>query len=166
MIWQMLKIFILCALMWSCSHKTTHHLESREGYTHWGEKVVSMGSGGVMVDCVFVAPMCSPWGDSMTIPPNPPAPSFHYVCLSESAPHSAPTPMPIYVRKRIQMTNIVRHDSVATAGNKRIMDDHHESVSKSRSHWWVYVLIFLLVDIIGLFVYFIWRFGRKSLTLR
>lgn len=152
--------------MSSCSHKTTHHLESREGYTHWGEKVVSMDCGGIMVDCIFVAPVCSPWGDSMTIPPNPPAPSFHYVCLSGSAPKSAPPPVPVYVRKRIQMTNVVRHDSVAAAGNSEVVKNQNNSNSKGQSHWWVYVLIFLFVDIIGLFVYFLWRFGRKSLTLQ
>lgn len=146
-------------------------MEVREGYTHWGEKVSVRDDDVLVVDCIFVAPVCSLWGDSMTIPPLPPAPSFHYVCLSGSAPRSAPPPVrpsvprsglvPVYVRRQVQKGHSVRNDTLLGKGGRSVEMKDVSKATGQGSHWWVYVLIFLFVDIIGLFVYFICRIDRK-----
>lgn len=159
--WLWCSIFFEILMLLSCSHKTTENVTQEVNRTHWGEVVHVQDNDELVVDCVFVVPVRSLWGDSMTIPPNPPAPSFHYVCLSGSNARTVPRPVPVYVRKTIKKAQ----SGVTTRGMDAITE---KTVNKTRtktreggSHWWVYVLIFLFVDIIGLFVYFILKLREK-----
>lgn len=161
MTWRKYSTFFGTLMLLSCSHKTTDNVLQEVNRTHWGEIVNLQDNDELVVDCVFVVPVRSMWGDSMTVPPLPPAPSFHYVCLSGSSPRPVPRPVPVYVRKTIKKAQTgVTTKSMGTITEKEVRKTKTKT-KKDGFHWWVYVLIFLFVDIIGLFVYFFCKLNRK-----
>lgn len=159
--WLRGSIFFGVLMLLSCSHKTTENVTSEVNRTHWGEVVNVHDNDELVVDCVFVVPVRSLWGDSMTIPPRPPAPSFHYVCLSGSSPRPVPGPVPVYVRKTIKKAQTGVTTRGMDASTEKAVTETKTKTKEGGSQWWVYVLIFLFVDIIGLFVYFLWKLDRK-----
>lgn len=159
--WLRVSFFFWVLGMLSCSHKTTEHVNQEVNRTHWGEVVNIRDNDELVVDCVFVVPVRSLWGDSMTIPPHPPAPSFHYVCLSGSSPRPNPKPVPVYVRKTIKKAQTGVTTRGMDTSTEKAVTKTETKTKEGGSHWWVYVLIFLFVDIIGLFVYFICKLDRK-----
>lgn len=159
--WQWVSLFFGVLMLLSCSHKTTENVTREVNRTHWGEVVNIQDNDELVVDCVFVVPVRSLRGDSMTIPPLPPAPSFHYVCLSGSSPRPVPRPVPVYVRKTIKKAQTGVTTRGMDTSTEKAVTETKTKTKGGGTHWWVYFLIFLFVDIIGLFVYFVWRIDRK-----
>lgn len=161
MTWLKHSTFFGALMLLSCSHKTTENVTQEVNRTHWGEIVNLQDNDELVVDCVFVVPVRSLWGDSMTVPPLPPAPSFHYVSLSGSSPRPVPRPVPVYVRKTIKKAQTGVTTRGMDASTEKAVTETKTKNKGGGTHWWVYVLIFLFVDIIGLFVYFVWRIDRN-----
>lgn len=159
--WQSVSFIFEVLMLLSCSHKTTENVTQEVNKTHWGEVVNIQDNDELVVDCVFVVPVRSLWGDSMTIPPLPPAPSFHYVCLPGSSPHPVPRPVPVYVRKTIKKAQTGVTTRGMDASTEKAVTVTKTKTKGASTHWWVYVLFFLFVDIIGLFVYFVCKLDRK-----
>lgn len=63
----------------------TEHETIQKGVEYWEE----------VEDTLYLLPVAPFRGDSMTIPPSPPAPSFHYVWLSPSSVPSSIVPVAV-----------------------------------------------------------------------
>lgn len=158
--------YSLLLLLASCaSHRDARTLETQEvNRTHWGVLVDMQDKLVSVEDCLFITPIPSLWGDSMTIPPNPPAPSFHYVCLSDSAP----PPSPILVMRKKSVTSEVSHGKLqAKEQAKEQANEMVERVSEKEVTrqpfiplWCKILIVILFVDIIVLNVDFVCRFRR------
>lgn len=163
--WQIVNALFLSTLTLGCKHHEKMLNEQDTTRTHWGEVVTTSSSLQDMIEEIYVNPSALLWGDSVAIPPLPPATSFHYMCLSGTVPPPSKKLVPVLVR-RIRSTEVSRSDSTAQGGNQSLTKTQAKPLTKKGSHWLVYVLVFLFVDIIGLFVYFLWRLNRKYVSLQ
>ncbi len=162
--WHVTVYLCLSIVLCACSKKHTQEIQTDIDLIKWERAHNKWHGYEILEDSIFMVPSAPLWGDSMTIPPLPPAPSFHYVWLSPSAPLTDLSRFPVYARRTVRR---YAGDSIAQAQAQT--EEHAKQVTKEKtpklSHWWVYVLIFLFVDVIGLFVYFIWRLEKKAVPL-
>lgn len=162
--WRATVYLCLSIVLCACSKKHTQTFQTDVDMMQWERAHNQWHGYEILEDSIFMLPSAPPWGDSMTIPPPPPAPSFHYVWLSPSAPSPDLSRFPIYARRTVRR---YAGDSIARAQAQT--EEHAILVTKEKtpkgSHWWVYVLIFLFVDTIGLFVYFLRKLGKKAVPL-
>lgn len=164
MTWRITILFSVVSVCLSCSRKHVEQMQTDVTLAHWEKQHDQWRGYEILEDSIWLMPCAPFWGDSMTIPPSPPAPSFHYVWLSPSVVAPDLSKFPVYARRMVRRYG---GDSLGVA--KTNTEEHRMSTEKkvtpSGSHWWVYVLVFLFVDILCLFVYFVWRFRKKSLPL-
>lgn len=102
MTWFRCSIVVMCVLVGLQACKSHRPLvESRIVETH--DHVVSDSEYWEIVeDTVYALPSALIRGDSVAIPPSPPAPSFHYVLLSQSPAPSVPSLVPVAARKIVK----------------------------------------------------------------
>lgn len=162
--WQLVNVFVLCLALYGCKTKvrTLDYLQSNQ--THWGEYVNAGRTLSNEIEEIWVNPTISLRGDSVTIPPCPPATSFHYVWLPQSdAPSRAPL-VPAIVRKvsRTSVTSdTTRHSDIQSLEEKKEV----VNVSQPSFIWSTFVKKLVFVGIICLFVYFVCRSLKNSLPL-
>lgn len=164
MTWRTLLLVSVVSVCLSCSRKHVEQMQTDVTLAHWEKQHDQWRGYEILEDSIWLMPCAPLWGDSMTIPPCPPAPSFHYVWLSPSVVAPDLSKFPVYARRMVRRYG---GDSLGVAQTNT--EEHRKTTEKkvtpSGSHWWVYVLVFLFVDVLCLFVYFIWRFKKKSLPL-
>lgn len=162
--WHVVVYLCLSIVFCACSKKHTETLTQDIKVDKWWNDHHQWHGYEILDDSIFMLPSAPLWGDSMTIPPLPPAPSFHYVWLAPSATTPDLSRFPVYARRTVRR---YAGDSIAQAQTQT--EESVKQVNKKKipaqTHWWVYVLIFLFVDTIGLFVYFIVKLGKKSVSL-
>ena len=164
MTWQTLLLVSVVSVCLSCSHKHVEKIQTDVTLAHWEKQHDQWRGYEILEDSIWMIPCAPSWGDSMTIPPCPPAPSFHYVWLSPKSVAPDLSKFPVYARRTVRRYG---GDTVSVAqGNTKVHREYKEKeVTPSGSHWWVYVLVFLFVDVLCLFVYFVCRFKKKFVPL-
>lgn len=145
----------------ACSHKTTREIQQSGSLSFDSLRIANGTKMTVQLESLWIDDnyLRLMWGDSMTIPPLPPAPSFHYVLPSGSSKGAPMGLRPVLVRKKIDIVNV--SDSVQKSGT--ISNEWHKKETEKikQPFWkWSYLWYLVFVVIIALFVDFVWRSHR------
>lgn len=164
MTWRTLLLVSVVSVCLSCSRKHVEKIETDVTLAHWERQHDQWRGYEILEDSIWLMPCAPSWGDSMTIPPNPPAPSFHYVWLSPSVVTPDLSKFPVYARRMVRRYG---GDSlgVAQTNTEEHRMSREKKVTPLGSHWWVYLLVFLFVDVLCLFVYFMVKLRKKAVPL-
>lgn len=164
MTWRTLLLVSIVSVCLSCSHKHVEKLQTDVTLAHWEKQHDQWKGYEILEDSIWLMPCAPSWGDSMTVPPNPPAPSFHYVWLSPSVVAPDLSKFPVYARRMVRRYG---GDSLGVAQtNTDIHETDNVYTKKSnRIHVNNLIIVFLFVDVLCLFVYFMVKLRKKSLPL-
>lgn len=102
MTWRTLLLVSVVSVCLSCSRKHVEKIETDVTLAHWEKQHDQWKGYEILEDSIWLMPCAPSWGDSMTIPPNPPAPSFHYVWLSPSVVTPDLSKFPVYARRMVR----------------------------------------------------------------
>lgn len=162
--WLLVNVVVLCLVLCGCKTKvrTLDYLQSNQ--THWGEYVNTGHTLSDEIEEIWVNPAVSLRGDSVTVPPCPPATPFHYVWLP---PSEAPKPVPLvpaFVRK-VHKASVDVDTARSSAVTTEVVRRKVSKVSKPIKDWLTFVKTMAFVVVICLLVYFVFRRAKNSTTL-